>query len=812
MTPRSVEDTKDMFPSLASTDGYSRVHLGSNTSNSNRNQAPPPYNAVVHRMPRNGSQESLNSTKRADSPMFVQECSGHSQMGHAPVKQTVSPVGSQATGGSAVQQLPNVEWRVTRNNVPQPWQGTRFVERPSSKMQLAWNSKPGNVSSAKPMQAANSNQAVYVSAAGTNQAAPHFKVTAQVSMPTKNHSAPDEFQGGSMAAQCASSIQGDGANAMSFNIFVQTNFAPSPGGVQSLAVSNSNQGQYLQAPVPHVGQTVVQGGDMLHHSSLPPSSHSLVPHFVQSFDPSLHPPPAYPVPKRPLGYTDVSMSETSSQTSRSPVPQDQWRHSWNTETSSNSGSISDEMPWSSSQYDSGPPSPSSDSSFTIDGTKVINQTGTVVYRLDSPNSRKRPPIPNMEVLDDTPRTMEDDEQMSESDLETLTPGQRYKNFREKNSKVRNYSPQAYKFFMEQHFENVMKSRDERERRRVQLEEEMAKVDLSEEARSQMRQILKQKETNYNRLKRSKMDITMFEKISKIGIGAFGEVWLVRKTDKDMLYAMKILRKKEVLSRNQVAHVKAERDILAEADNEWVVKLYYSFQDKKFLYFVMDYIPGGDLMSLLIKFGIFHEDLARFYIAELVLAIESVHRMGFVHRDIKPDNILIDRDGHIKLTDFGLCTGFRWTHDSKYYQNQEHEQQQSLEFSDTRWDLMDSSYCNELLSKPLVQMKPLERRHFRQHMRSQAHSLVGTPNYIAPEVLRRSGYTQLCDWWSVGVIMYEMLVGQPPFYASTPAETQFKVRRPPSVLCAQITVFAKLNYINVNFQSLFLLKTAILNYP
>ena len=179
--------------------------------------------------------------------------------------------------------------------------------------------------------------------------------------------------------------------------------------------------------------------------------------------------------------------------------------------------------------------------------------------------------------------------------------------------------------------------------------------------------LSQKESNYIRLKRAKMDKSMFTKIKPIGVGAFGEVALVRKIDTNQFYAMKTLRKSDVLNRNQVAHVKAERDILAEADNEWVVKLYYSFQDKDNLYFVMDYIPGGDLMSLLIKFGIFKEPLARFYIAELTCAVESVHKMGFIHRDIKPDNILIDRDGHIKLTDFGLCTGFRWTHNSKYYQ-------------------------------------------------------------------------------------------------------------------------------------------------
>lgn len=237
----------------------------------------------------------------------------------------------------------------------------------------------------------------------------------------------------------------------------------------------------------------------------------------------------------------------------------------------------------------------------------------------------------------------------------------------RDCKVRNYSPQAFKFFMEQHVENVLKSHKQRMYRRLQLEAEMAKIGLSEEAQYQMRKMLSQKESNYIRLKRAKMDKSMFKKLKPIGVGAFGEVTLVRKIDTNQCYAMKTLRKADVLNRNQVAHVKAERDILAEADNEWVVKLYYSFQDKDNLYFVMDYIPGGDLMSLLIKYGIFKEPLARFYIAELTCAVESVHKMGFIHRDIKPDNILIDRDGHIKLTDFGLCTGFRWTHNSKYYQ-------------------------------------------------------------------------------------------------------------------------------------------------
>nr|XP_031321574.1 serine/threonine-protein kinase LATS2 isoform X1 [Camelus dromedarius]XP_031321575.1 serine/threonine-protein kinase LATS2 isoform X1 [Camelus dromedarius] len=336
----------------------------------------------------------------------------------------------------------------------------------------------------------------------------------------------------------------------------------------------------------------------------------------------------------------------------------------------------------------------------------------------------------------------------------------------RESRVKSYSPCAFKFFMEQHVENVLKTHQQKVARRLQLEQEMAKAGLCEAEQEQMRKILYQKESNYNRLKRAKMDKSMFVKIKTLGVGAFGEVCLACKVDTHALYAMKTLRKRDVLSRNQVAHVKAERDILAEADNEWVVKLYYSFQDKDSLYFVMDYIPGGDMMSLLIRMEVFPEHLARFYIAELTLAIESVHRMGFIHRDIKPDNILIDLDGHIKLTDFGLCTGFRWTHNSKYYQKGTHTRQDSMEPSDL-WDDVSSCRCGDRL-------KTLEQRARRQHQRCLAHSLVGTPNYIAPEVLLRKGYTQLCDWWSVGVILFEMLVGQPPFLAPTPTETQLKV--------------------------------------
>jgi serine/threonine protein kinase len=331
-----------------------------------------------------------------------------------------------------------------------------------------------------------------------------------------------------------------------------------------------------------------------------------------------------------------------------------------------------------------------------------------------------------------------------------------------SSVVRTCSPQAFKFFMEQHAENVLKHHKAREFRRQQLENEMIKASLPSNLKEQMRKLLRQKETNYLRLRRAKMNKSMFESICVLGIGAFGQVDLVRKKDDPQrLYAMKILHKSDVFNRNQAAHVKAERDILAEADNEWVVKLYYSFQDDENLYFVMDYVPGGDLMNLLIKLNVFDENLARFYIGELTCAIESVHNLGFIHRDIKPDNILIDRNGHIKLTDFGLCTGFHWTHNSKYYLFSDSYNNNSLHRNPN----------NGIENQTSDEYSSLNRIN---QQRLMAHSLVGTPNYIAPEILSRKGYTKSCDWWSVGVILYEMLVGEPPFRDETPLGTQTKV--------------------------------------
>merc|ERR1719193_1886650 len=155
----------------------------------------------------------------------------------------------------------------------------------------------------------------------------------------------------------------------------------------------------------------------------------------------------------------------------------------------------------------------------------------------------------------------------------------------------------------------------------------------------------------------KVNVEDFKTVKVIGRGAFGEVRVVLKKENDQVYAMKTMRKKEMIDSNHVDHIKAERDLLSAADNHWLVRLLYSFQDDTYLYLVMEYCGGGDLMTILMREDILTIPQARFYIAEIACAINSVHELNFVHRDLKPDNVLIANTGHIKLSDFGLAKRF-----------------------------------------------------------------------------------------------------------------------------------------------------------
>jgi len=215
----------------------------------------------------------------------------------------------------------------------------------------------------------------------------------------------------------------------------------------------------------------------------------------------------------------------------------------------------------------------------------------------------------------------------------------------------------------------------------------------------------------------------FELLKLLGKGGYGKVFLVRKIhgqDHGQIFAMKVLKKATIVrNAKDTAHTKAERNILEGVKHPFIVDLIYAFQTGGKLYLILEYLCGGELFMQLEREGIFMEDTACFYLAELTLAIEHLHSMGIIYRDLKPENILLDTAGHVKLTDFGLC-------------------KESI------------------------------------HEGTMTHTFCGTIEYMAPEILMRSGHGKAVDWWSLGALMYDMLTGAPPFTAENRKKTIDKI--------------------------------------
>ncbi|CAK7340012.1 unnamed protein product [Dovyalis caffra] len=220
------------------------------------------------------------------------------------------------------------------------------------------------------------------------------------------------------------------------------------------------------------------------------------------------------------------------------------------------------------------------------------------------------------------------------------------------------------------------------------------------------------------LKEQCVGLEDFEVLKVVGQGAFAKVYQVRRSDTSEIYAMKVMRKDKIVEKNHAEYMISERDILTKVDHPFIVQLRYSFQTKYRLYLVLDFVNGGHLFFQLYRQGLFREDVARIYTAEIVSAVSHLHAEGIMHRDLKPENILLDADGHVMLTDFGLA------------------------------------------------------KQFDENTRS--NSMCGTLEYMSPEIVLAKGHDKAADWWSVGILLYEMLTGKPPFTGGNRQKIQQKI--------------------------------------
>ncbi|QQK40655.1 Protein kinase, putative [Penicillium digitatum] len=404
-----------------------------------------------------------------------------------------------------------------------------------------------------------------------------------------------------------------------------------------------------------------------------------------------------------------------------------------------------------------------------------------------------------------------------------------------------------KVYLELYFNSIFQNKDPRQQRQLELEQHIYAFDLTPEERLMTRHNWALGENDHLRQCRvlksnrccpqseSAISVAGYQAIKVLGKGSFGVVRLVRRNGSDLnsspedgplslkdnvvhsrsnplgalmsavegakqsrrrymtgerkeVYAMKVIRKAEMIRNSQEGHIRAERDFLVASEaSRWVVPLIVSFQDASNLYLVMDYMVGGDFLGLLIRKDTLREDWARFYVAEMILCIEEAHRLFWIHRDIKPDNFLISASGHLKISDFGLAFNGHWSHDQAYYNSHRYtlleklgidingdseDQQEVAEVKELAPEIRLHSLDDHTLHRP-SSTSLLDWRNSKGRRRF-AKSVVGTSQYMAPEIIRGEMYDGRCDWWSLGIILYECLYGFTPFACENRHDTKIKI--------------------------------------
>ena len=389
---------------------------------------------------------------------------------------------------------------------------------------------------------------------------------------------------------------------------------------------------------------------------------------------------------------------------------------------------------------------------------------------------------------------------------------------------------AVKVFFEIHYNEILSNPCEslRAHRRQELERHLSSVAMSLADRQTARQEWSRAESNnlrQTRVLKTKsiirqcekgISVAGYEQVRILGKGSFGVVKLVRERPEENhdfsvpvgttvngspsrgyngmngasrktqdkikdVFAMKVIRKADMLRNCQEGHLRAERDFLiASQHSHWVVPLIASFQDSANLYLIMEYMVGGDFLGLLLREDVLDEYVAKWYLAEMVLCIEETHKLRWIHRDVKPDNFLISSDGHLKISDFGLAFDGHWAHSQSYYKTHRYDLIEKLgidiegdeqDKDDERSSTSDSPsplpgvfrgnpgkhHDRQIVANEMKQEAILDYRN-RREKRKMANSVVGTSQYMAPEVIRGEHYDARCDWWSIGIIVYEVCSG------------------------------------------------------